>query len=266
MTEPLLKVRDLALSFGGLRALQGVDLDVSVGSTAGLIGPNGAGKTTFFNAVTGFIRPAAGSVLFAGEELIGVQPYAIARRGLVRTFQRTRPLSELTVLENVMAGGFRNGYSGPLATMLGSRKARREEAAIRQRALALLERLGLRRVIEVFPSQLTAGQRRLLEIARALAAEPRMLLLDEPAAGLNREETFAVAKVIGSLPDAGITCLLVEHDVEMVFHVCDQVTVLNYGQVIARGSPAQVRCDPAVIESYLGRGKSVEAVERMGHA
>lgn len=258
MSEPFLSIRGLQHSFGGVRALQGVDIDVAEGSTAGLIGSNGAGKTTVFNAITGFLRPDAGAVVFAGHELVGMPPYRITRSGLSRTFQRARPLAELTVLENVMAGAFRNGRSGPLATLFGSRGARRAEAAVREQALGLIEHTGLREIAHALPSELTAGQLRLLEIARALAARPRMLLLDEPAAGLNREETESVARIIGELPTRGVTCLLVEHDVEMVFQVCERITVLYYGRVIAEGTPAQIRTDPAVIESYLGQSPSAD--------
>ncbi|MPZ51784.1 MAG: ATP-binding cassette domain-containing protein [Acidimicrobiia bacterium] len=255
MADPLLELRSISQTFGGLRALDNVELSVPTRATAGLIGPNGAGKTTLFNVVTGFLSPDQGSVFFSGEELSGRPPHEIAQLGLVRTFQRARPLTDLTVLENAMAGAFRHGTSGPFSTIFGLRSARREEAAIRHKANELLDRVGLNMLPdEARPDELTAGQLRLLEIARVLATEPEMVLLDEPAAGLSRSETSALADVIQSLPDQGITCLLVEHDVELVFQVCEEVTVLDFGKVIARGSPSAVRGDPAVLNSYLGKG------------
>jgi ABC-type branched-subunit amino acid transport system ATPase component len=250
---PLLDVEGVEVRFGGLTALAAVGLRVKEAETAGLIGPNGAGKTTLFNAISGFVRPQKGSVRFAGAQLVGLAPHVISRRGLVRTFQHARPLPELTVLENTMAGAFRVGRTGVMHAVLGSRSARREEAAVRQRSADLLGRVGLAGIHDALPSELTAGQLRLLEITRVLAAEPEMVLLDEPAAGLNRRETKALAAMIRLLPDAGITCLLVEHDVELVFGVCDQVTVLDFGEVIARGGPTEVRRDSAVIRSYLGQ-------------
>jgi branched-chain amino acid transport system ATP-binding protein len=251
--DPILAVDDVVVRFGGLTALSNVAMSVEEGASAGLIGPNGAGKTTLFNVISGFLHPVAGSVRFAGEELTGLAPYQIARRGLVRTFQRARPLAQLTVLENIMAGVFRTGRTGPLGTVIAPRAARREEAATRDRALGLLDHVGLADIADAMPSELTAGQLRLLEIARVLAAEPRMVLLDEPAAGLNRKETAALADIIRRLQGAGITCLLVEHDVELVFAVCRQVTVLDFGEVIARGAPGEVRSDPRVLRSYLGQ-------------
>lgn len=259
MAKPLLEVRHVTQTFGGLRALAEVAVEVVENTTAGLIGPNGAGKTTLFNVMTGFLKPDAGSVRFDGEELVGRAPHEIAQRGLIRTFQRARPLADLSVLENAMAGVFRKGSSGPWAAVLGGRSARREEAASRSRARTLLRQVGLEGIEDALPSELTAGQLRLLEITRVLAAEPRMVLLDEPAAGLNRQETSALADVIRALPERGITCLLVEHDVELVFHVCEEVTVLDFGEVIARGSPSQVRRDPKVIQSYLGQRGNGEA-------
>lgn len=251
--SPLLHVADVQMRFGGLTALNRLQLEVQEGETAGLIGPNGAGKTTTFNVITGFLRPSKGEVWFNGKSISGMAPHRIARSGLMRTFQHARPLPDLTVLGNAMAGVFRLGRTGALQAALGTRTARREEAAARERASALLDRVGLAGIADVLPSELTAGQLRLLEIARVLAAEPQMVLLDEPAAGLNRQETAALAKVIKSLPEAGITCLLVEHDVELVFEVCGHVTVLDFGEVIASGSPAEVRGDPAVVSSYLGK-------------
>jgi branched-chain amino acid transport system ATP-binding protein len=264
MSEPLLQVQDVVVRFGGLTALDGVDLAVEEGTTAGLIGPNGAGKTTLFNVITGFLRPASGTARFAGQPLTGRPPHVISRMGLIRTFQRARPLPELTVLENAMAGVFRQGKTGALHAALGLRSARREEAAAREHAMELLESVGLARLHDALPSELTAGQLRLLEITRALAAGPRMVLLDEPAAGLTRQETEALAQTIMLLPEVGITCLLVEHDVELVFKVCNTISVLDFGKMIARGTPADIRQNPAVIRSYLGQRDESQTREAAG--
>lgn len=261
MTDALLDVHGVSKTFGGLRALHDVEIAVPERSTSGLIGPNGAGKTTLFNVVTAFLQPDGGSVRFDGQELIGLAPHEIADRGLVRTFQRARPLHDLNVLENVMAGAFRRGRAGAVAAVLGTRSARIEEAATRHAAGRALEEVGLSGSEDVMPGELTAGQLRLLEIARVLASEPRLVLLDEPAAGLTRQETTALAEVIRTLPERGITCLLVEHDVELVFEVCEHVTVLDFGEVIARGTPSQVRRDPKVVRSYLGQAETDRSLD-----
>jgi branched-chain amino acid transport system ATP-binding protein len=250
-----LTVRSVGHSFGGLSALSEVDLDVEAGSVTGLIGPNGAGKSTLFRVIGGSITPDTGQVLLDGEDITGQAPHRVAMRGLMRTFQVSRPLKELSVLDNVRAGTFRVGRSGALGVLFGLRSARREEEESTRRAMSALDELGLADRADAFPGQLTGGQLRMLEIARVLAAQPRVLMLDEPAAGLTRGETDALEEVLVGLRNRGLTCVLIEHDVELVFRLCDHVTVLQSGRVVASGPPADVRADPAVRAAYLGTSR-----------
>lgn len=249
-----LTVRSIGHRFGGLAALTDVDLDVTAGSVSGLIGPNGAGKSTLFRVIGGSIQPDSGQVLFDDEDITREAPHHVASRGLMRTFQISRPLKELSVLDNVRAGTYRVGRSGALGVLFGLRSARREEEAATRHALAALEELGLADRADARPDQLTGGQLRMLEIARVLAAQPRLLMLDEPAAGLTRRETDALEEVLIALRGRGLTCVLIEHDVDLVFRLCDHVTVLQSGRVVASGPPDDVRADPAVRDAYLGTG------------
>jgi branched-chain amino acid transport system ATP-binding protein len=250
-----LTVRSVGHSFGGLTALSDVTLDVEAGSVTGLIGPNGAGKSTLFRVIGGSIKPDTGQVLLDGEDITREAPHEVAMRGLMRTFQVSRPLKELSVLDNVRAGTFRVGRSGALGVLFGLRSARREEAESTRRAMAALDELGLADRADAFPGQLTGGQLRMLEIARVLAAQPRVLMLDEPAAGLTRTETDALEAVLVGLRSRGLTCVLIEHDVELVFRLCDHVTVLQSGRVVASGPPEDVRADPTVRAAYLGTSR-----------
>ena len=250
---PILAVEDLAVAFGGLAALSGVGFEVGEGEIFGLIGPNGAGKTTVFNVLTGLYRPDSGRVTFAGADLARLSPHRIAHAGIGRTFQNTEVFRALSVLDNVLVGAHQSLRGGLLAAAIGSATVRREEAAARARAHALLERVGLGDVAGVAAGSLPLGRQKRLEMARALAGGPRLLLLDEPAGGLNPTETRTLMDLIRRLRDElALTLMVVEHDMELVMGLCDRVAVLHYGRKIADGTPREVAGDAAVIEAYLG--------------
>ena len=249
----LLAVHDLGIRFGGLAALAEVSFEVSQGEILGLIGPNGAGKSTVFNVLTGLYRPDSGRVTFAGESLLGLAPHVIARRGIARTFQNTEVFRPLSVVDNVRVGLHSRLSSGVVAAALWSPRVAREERAARERALTLLERLGLADVADVEAGALPLGRQKRLEMARALAAEPRCLLLDEPAGGLNPTETRGLMELIAGLrEELRLTVIVVEHDMDLVMGISDRVAVLHYGRKIAEGTPREVAHDAAVLEAYLG--------------
>jgi len=251
----VLSVEDLSISFGGLDALSGLSLQVTEREIFALIGPNGAGKSTVFNVVTGLYRPSRGRVAFRGDDLLALAPHEIARRGVGRTFQNTEVFRRLTAIDNVLVGRHAHLRAGVVRGALGLASVRREEAEARELARALLARLGLAEVADTEAGSLPLGFQKRLELARALAAEPRLLLLDEPAGGLNPTETQTLMEVICRLRDeSGLTLLVVEHDMELVMSISDRVAVLNYGRKIAEGKPREIAADPAVVEAYLGNG------------
>ncbi len=252
---PLLAIEGLSVAFGGLVAVNGFSAEVDAGTIFSLIGPNGAGKTTVFNLLTGLYRPTAGRAMLDGVDLARLAPHEIARRGVARTFQNTEVFRGLTVLDNVLIGEHLRLSRGALAGLLGLPAVRREEAAARQRAHALLARVGLDDVASVDAGSLPLGRQKRLEIARALALGPRLLLLDEPVGGLNPTEAHALMALIRDVRDTErLTIMLVEHNMDVVMRISDRVAVLQYGRTLAEGTPDEVTRNPAVIEAYLGTG------------
>ena len=252
--KTVLSVENVAMQFGGLVALSDLNFTVGEGEILSLIGPNGAGKTTAFNLMTGFLTPTKGEVKYRGIALKGLKSHEIADLGLIRTFQRTSVFPRDTVFDNVLIGLHRQGKVSLLGAVLGLPRARASERAQRERAAELVRWIGLDARVNDLAGSLSYGEQRLVGVALALAAQPRMLLLDEPVSGMNASETHAFVQLIRSIRDRGVTILLVEHDMPMVMSVSDRIVVLNYGRIIAEGPPETIRNDPAVIEAYLGQG------------
>ncbi len=249
--HPLLEAKEVVMRFGGLTAVGGVSMTVHEGEIVGLIGPNGAGKTTFFNCLTGLYRPTSGTVMLNGVEL-PPKPRLVVRQGMARTFQNIRLFHNMTALENVMVGQYCRTSAGPLTSIIRGPKFRREEKATFDRAMELLDFVGIASSAHNLARNLPYGHQRKLEIARALATDPHVLLLDEPTAGMNPQETRQAEELVQKIRGTGLAVVLIEHDMRFIFNLCDRVLCLVQGTVLVEGTPQVVQADPRVIEAYIG--------------
>ena len=253
MSETLLNIKGIVKRFGGLTALNDVGLHINKGEVYGLIGPNGAGKTTLFNVLTGLYVPDEGEFTFDGHNLFQVKPDKVVKAGIARTFQNIRLFGEMTALENVMIGRHTRSHAGAIGSILRTPRVKKEEAAIAQKAYDLLEYVGISDVVDEQARNLSYGHQRRLEIARALACEPKLLALDEPAAGMNHTETEDLMRVIRTIRDElSLSILLIEHDMKLVMEISNRIFVVNQGTPLAHGKPDEIRSNPAVIKAYLG--------------
>lgn len=248
----LLKVRKLTKRFGGLAAVDGVDMDVSESEILGLIGPNGAGKTTFFNVIDGFLAPTSGEVEFDGQDITGLKPHQVARRGIGRTFQASTLFNKITVLDNVFTGFHMSYKTSQWKRLLRAPSARHEESVLKQEALEILEFVGLESLRDELAINLSHGHQKMLDVCLALATKPKLLLLDEPVAGMNPSESETMMTLIRQIRERGTTVIVIEHDMRVVMNVCDRIVVLNYGRKIADGLPEEIRSNQEVVVAYLG--------------
>lgn len=255
----VLEIKNVSKNFGGIHALKNVSFSISQGEIYGLIGPNGAGKTTMFNLITNIFEPSSGDIIFDSHTITGLKSHKITEKGICRTYQNIRLFSQMSALKNVMVGGHSRSSSGVFSSVFRTKKQREEENQLNQKAEDLLELVGLLEHKDTLAENLSYGQQRRLEIARALASNPKLLLLDEPAAGMNEKETDSLYDLIKMIQSKGVTVLIIEHDMPLVMKLCDRITVLNFGEKLAEGTPSEIQNNEAVIEAYLGKEEEYES-------
>lgn len=250
----MLRINDISISFGGLQALSEININADKNTVHGIIGPNGAGKTTLFNIITGMYKPDTGSIFMEEHDMTGIKPYQLVPLGIARTFQNIRIFHKMTVLENVLIGQHVHTPTPVLSILVKGKKAQNAEKEAREKAMRALEVMGLEDNADEIVTNLPYGKQRLVEFARALAAEPKIILLDEPAAGMNPTEKTNLLDIITKLRAQGYTFILIDHDMKLVMNICDKISVLDHGKVISQGKPEEVRNNPDVISAYLGKG------------